>query len=335
MSVIKRDDGNLKRLFVEITKGYTEVKNNKEVFYIKHFDIGCQSEIDDFYFDKLDQLEYSGIPTEAEVLESLEKKRIWTKTDENFIKAKELEMGNLIKTRDKQMLPSMIDHFDGLIKDVKNEITKKKNERAGLIGMTRERFANDSLNSFFILRSFYKDKEGKTPLFSEDVFDEMEDSEVLEYTILYNKSMKLYNDNSIKKIAVQSFFQNIFYLAEDVYQFWGKPIKDLTIYQAELSSYGRYFKSIIQNSEHEIPDDIRSDPDRLISFTKANGKMKEEMSKGTGHNHSITGTAEDFKKLGIKTNNVYGEVMRQLGKTTLTKEEMLLIDRGEAHLIKK
>ena len=58
MSAIKRDDGNLKRLFVEITKGYTEVKNNKGAFYIKHFDIGCQSEIDDFYFDKLDQLEY-------------------------------------------------------------------------------------------------------------------------------------------------------------------------------------------------------------------------------------------------------------------------------------
>jgi hypothetical protein len=329
----KFDDRELKRLFVEITKGYTEVRRGKEVFYIKHFNQEDQFEIDDFYFQKLESLKDSGIPTEEQVLEQLAKKKIWTTQDEVWLSQKELEINQLVKTRDKQSLPSQIEYFDGLIQTERTELFRKKAQRAGLIGDTRERFANQSVNSYFILQSFYKDKECQNLLVSPEEFEEMEDDTLLDFSLLYSKSMKMYNDESIKKVAVCSFFQNLFYLAENIQQFWGKPIKDLTIYQTELSSYGRYFKSVLQNSEHEIPEEIRSDPDKLLGFAKMDNKMKENLSKGSGQNASFTGTKEDAKKLGIKLTNEYSKHAKRLGRN-LTRDDMLMIDKGEGHKIK-
>jgi hypothetical protein len=232
-------------------------------------------------------------------------------------------------------MPSQIDYFQNLINEEKALLRKKKIERLSLIGRTRETFANEATNTFFILKSFHSDRNLDSPLISSQDYDYMEDDKLIEFTVLYNKSMRLYSDNSIKKVSVSPFFQEMFFMAEDIYQFWGKPIKDLTIFQARLSSDARHFKNIIRNSQHEIPEEIRNDPDKILAFSRMDSGMKDQMSKGTGHNHSITGTPEDFKKLNIKTQNLYGEVARRLGKTTLTKEEMLLIDRGEEHLIKK
>lgn len=323
----------LKRVYCQITKGFTPVTYNGGKFFIKHFGISDQSEIDDFYYDQIKILEGRGIPSEKMVLERLNSKKVWMAGDEIEIAAKEGYILQLEKSRDKQFVPSQIESFNKMILTERIALAKKKKERAELIGRTRESFANEATNTFFIIKSFKKDEECKIPFFTDEEFSYMDDDKLYEYNLLYNASMKLYKADHIKRIALQSFFQNLFYLAENIHQFWGVPIKDLSIYQSDLSSYGRYYKGIIQNSEHEIPEDVRTDPDKLVSYTKMNEKMKEQMNKGTGHNVTFNGNAEDMKKMNIKVSNPYGVEARRLGRN-LTKEDMLMIDKGLGHQLK-
>jgi hypothetical protein len=327
------ENRDLKRLYSEIVKGFTPVKTDWGVSYIKHFSIEDQYEVDEFYVCKLAELEQSGIPSEKMVLEFLEKKKVWGAIDEVEIAQKELYIRNLEKTKGQKYLPSDVEYFDSLIADEMKILREKKTRRVQLLGRTRESFANEATNNFFVLKSFRKDRECLVPLISDSDFQSMEDEELLRYHVLYNSAMSEYTGNGIKKVSIQPFFQDVFYLAESVYEFWGKPIKDLTIYQSQLSSYARYFKSAIQNSEVEIPEEIRNDPDKLISFFSVDKKMREQISKGTGHNVSVQGTAEDFQKLGIKTQNPHSVWARKL-RRNLTRDDMLAIDRGEGHLLK-
>jgi len=127
------------------------------------------------------------------------------------------------------------------------------------------------------------------------------------YLIL--KSPKFIAEN-LKRMALADFFTNIFYLCEDnIYNFYGKPIVKLTFYQIELFSFGRYFKSIMQNSEEEVPEHIAEDPEKLIEWAESSKNVKEILEKSStegkdGAASSIVGaTAEDLQKAGIDKND--------------------------------
>ena len=67
-----------------------------------------------------------------------------------------------------------------------------------LIGNTCEKYAKERLNDFYMIKSFYKDKDLLIPLFGEDEFDELENQDlkkiVLVTTILSRDLMKkIYN----------------------------------------------------------------------------------------------------------------------------------------------
>ena len=103
-----------------------------------------------------------------------------------------------------------------------------------------------------------------------------------------------------------SFFCNYFYLCDDNPQiFYGKPVVDLTFYQAEMFTYGRYFKNLAQESKGSPPEEIRNDPDKLIEFYEVRRNADEILDKASqktgekmGASSLVGATKEDLEALG-------------------------------------
>jgi precorrin-4 methylase len=77
---------------------------------------------------------------------------------------------------------------------------------------------------------------------------------------------------------------------------------DLTFYQAELFTHGRYFKNILQNSKNTPPDDIMNDPDKIIEWYEASTNAQEAMNKinkdSSGGSSIVGASREEMQKLG-------------------------------------
>jgi hypothetical protein len=64
---------------------------------------------------------------------------------------------------------------------------------------------------------------------------------------------------------------------ENIGQFYGKPVVDLTIYQLKVAVYGRMFYNIFQNVP-DIPENIKDNPQQLLAFSEA--KMSSNNNSG-------------------------------------------------------
>ena len=104
------------------------------------------------------------------------------------------------------------------------------------------------------------------------------------------------------------FFCNYYYLCDDnPHIFYGKPVVDLTFYQAEMFAFGRYFKNLAQDAKVQPPDEIRNDPDKLIEFYEAKKNADAVMDKANeragdkgGATSLVGATKEDLEALGYQ-----------------------------------
>lgn len=296
----------LRSIFLEIIKGYSCAKINNDYVKIKHFDLEDQSKIDDLYQGFLEEGLRRGLPSEKKRLESLNHQGYWTKNDEDKIFNIQSFLSRLEQTLSKANLPSQRDALQSQIDDEKNKLNKLKLEKANFIGKTAEVFANKKLNESFIHFAVRKNDEINTLYYSDDEFQDLEDAEIDKIISIFNESVGRINGNVIKKITLQPFFQNYFYLTDSISEFWGKSILELTSFQSELSFWGRHFRQIIQNSETKIPDEILRNPDELVKFMNLNAEAQKSLANTKGELGASSNpnmTPEDYKKMGIKVEN--------------------------------
>ncbi len=129
-------------------------------------------------------------------------------------------------------------------------------------------------------------------------------SEVDSDTILgtYIDIVQRFSLTNLRKIAVQPFFTNYYYLCgEDPTLFFGTPIVKMTIQQVNLLSYGHYFKSIFTN--HNIPATFAQDPDKVeeyVTRSSAAKKMMADTPQSGGRVGIVGATAEDFQAMGVQ-----------------------------------
>jgi len=222
--------------------------------------------------------------------------------------------------------------IDAIKKDIVDNEIKLSNilaEKESVIGFTAEEYANRRINEYYMHISIL-DEEGKQ-LFGENEFDELEQDQVNDIMQVYEKNNRKFKAEILKKISLADFFTNIFYLCEDnVFNFYGKPVIDLTFYQIEIYSYGRYFKSIIQNSEEKIPDHIVEDPDKLIEWAQSSKNVKEVLEKSSGDAESgassiMGATKQDLAKAGIDENQDVIDLSQKAQEKggRLTMEDMM------------
>ena len=183
------------------------------------------------------------------------------------------------------------------------------NERSQLFGQTCEHFANEKSFLDRTLRSLFYDADLTSQLFKMGYADaDIEDDTLTEFFLLSQGIILNFKEVNLQKIAVSDFFQNYFSLCEDnTYQFYGKPIVELTFYQARLASWGKTFKFLLSEHNDWVTDDVLENPVDLIDFhwkQEANKKREEKQQKTNKNKESggefvsvVGASASDIKEM--------------------------------------
>lgn len=301
------EDDKLKVVFSEILRGYTLVDSpSYGRVKIKHFNNFDSADLDiknKFFYEKAVS---EGLPTREERIDFLLEENIWTEEKSKKILQLKSLLSGLKNSKSKVFLQSHIDHINKDILQNQAELSALELSKEELIGFCAESYASRRVNEHYMFNALLNEKGDK--LFSTEEFEELEESKVMELIALYNKSTQRFKSESLKKISVSPFFTSMFYLSENnAYSFFGKALVYLTFYQIELFGYGRYFKSMIENSDSKPPEEISSNPEKLIEWFDSSKSAQEALDKGKSGDaaaSSLVGASkQDLKRLGLDNPN--------------------------------
>lgn len=307
-------DSNLKVALAEILNGYSPVSSPTfGKIFVKHFSNLDNSEIEEKYSEIYQLAVENELPTleirEKEILEGpywKEEKNRRIKDLETFIPNLRLSKTKLIRDADKNAIQKQIN-------DAEDELLKLKLIKNTLVGVTAETFTNRKVNEFFIYQAIFTSPELKTKRFTQEDYDELDESVIHELVQVYNKSLEKFNEQTIKKVALTPNFSNSFYLCnDDPLVFYGRPVIQLTFYQIDLFANAKYFKAMIQNAGQKVPQEILNDPEKLVDWfntTQNSQKLINEAENSlakTGKESSGVGgialvglSSSEAKKIGI------------------------------------
>jgi len=295
------DTSVLRKLFRDITRGYSQYLYNDENIYIKHLTTHDQVELEEVYDQYLKEAESRGIPTEKNNLQFLIDEGDWTDEDEEYINEKKKYLSSLIANKKHIGLKSQIDEQNRIIENTTKELTEKQTEKENLLGRTSEKYARERVNDFYILESFYSDKELSKKTYTQKEYDEIGRDELVNIINIHNKCHNLLSEENIQKLILEDFFFAYMPFCEDSTQFYGKAVCNLTHHQIKLIVYSRVFKSIFEKHD-KIPEHIKKDPGALLDFANSSDKNKEDLSKHEDKRGATTvfGAKEkDYEYMGI------------------------------------
>ena len=297
---------------MDVLRGYNKTSLNKfGDFYISHLDLFSSEEIDEKKLEYENHAKSRGLPTEEERIKDLKEEGEWSDEKEQKIKDTEILVRSLKVTKSKFVLKADIENIQNQINQSQKELFEILKERDDLLGFVVESYAIKKINEFFIYTTSFKDSESKQKLFTKYEFEELHEEEIYRLINNYNKVSSFYNDTNLKRIALSGFYLNSFYLCnDDPLVFFGKPIVELTFNQNELFSYGKYFKSILQDLKHDPDPETMDDPDKLIelfNISKNSDKIKEKMSDSDATT-VVGATKEDLQRMGISSPREDGAV---------------------------
>ena len=325
---VKAKEIDLKLVFADVLKGYTKIRSKhlgESDLYIKHLNLFDNIQTDRNYTDALALAKRKELPTGEEQKEYLLKENLWGEKQEKRLEELKNYIISLRATKGKLYLKSQIDSIKKEIEESEQELSALAGEKAELIGFTAEKYANKRSNEMYIQNAVYKDERFEELALDDDAFNHMSDQDLSELTNDYNEATLHVTLDNLKKISLLPFFCNYYYLCDDNPQiFYGKPVVDLTFFQAELFAFGRYFKTLSQDSKASPPDDIRNDPDKLIEFYEMRKNADEVMEKldaksgeKAGATSLVGATKEDLEAIGYK------------GANTVSLSEVAAIKGGE------
>lgn len=308
------NDSNLKIALAEILNGYSTISSPSfGKIFVKHFSNLDNSEIEEKYSEIYTLAVENELPTleirEKEILDGpywTEEKNRRIKDLESFIPNLRLTKTKLIRDLDKAAIQKQIE-------DAENETLKLKLIKNTLIGVTAETFTNRKVNEFFIYQALFTGPDLKTKKFTQEDYDELDESVIHELVQVYNKSLEKFGDQTIKKVSLSPNFSNSFYLCnDDPLVFYGRPVIQLTFYQIDLFANAKYFKGMIQNAGQKVPQEVLNDPDKLVDWfntTQNSQKLINEAenslaktgkeSGGVGGIAIVGLSSADAKKAGI------------------------------------
>ena len=325
------EHGSLKIVFSEVLRGYTLVDSPSfKKIRIKHFNNFDLAELDIRNKSFYDKAVENGLPTRKERIDYLIKENIWTEKKNKDILNIKTNLAGLQKTKEKVFLQAHIDQANKEIEENQIKLTIQEREKEELIGFTAEAYASRRINEHYMYNALFG--ENKEKLFSKEEFDELGEGDMVELIGLYNKSTKKFSSTSLKKISVSGFFTNLFYLCDDdPFVFFGKAVVGLTFYQIELFGYGKYYKSMIQNSDNKPPEEIAKDPEKLVEWFESSKSARETLDKSKfagqeGSATSLVGASkEDLKRLGLDNPNETINLAKKAAEKggSLTMDDMM------------
>ncbi len=302
-------DGGLKVAFSEVLRGFSAtVSSSFGEIRIKHFNNFDSAELDVKNKDFYDNAVNKGLPTRKDRIDYLLKENIWTDEKNKEILNTKTAVEGIKKTKSKVFLQVHLDQANTELQKQKLNLIKLEVEKEELIGFTAEAYASRRINEHYMFNAILGGNGEK--LFSRQEFEELEEDKVTELIGLYNKNTNKFNSNTLKLVSVSGFYSNLFHLCNDsAYIFYGKPLVELTFYQIELFGYGKYHKTLIENSEHKPPEEITQNPQKLVEWFESGKNIKEVLDKSENAGKEGTATSlvgaskQDLKRLGLDNPN--------------------------------
>ena len=298
-------------------------------FYFRHIDIFSSSQADEVYEERAAHAKELGLLSLAEKLKELAKEGLWTNGDVNKLEEEKSFLSNLKVTRSKMHLKSEREMIKYQIGQAEEKIKSLEEKRDSLIGLTTDGYANKKANLYLLYSSLFLDRECKVPVFSWEDYDDLDDETISKLFLSFNHFLSKFCQENLKKIALSPSFLNSFFLADNnPYTFYGEPLARLSFYQIEVFSSAKYYKHIIEESNNNIPEDVMSDPEKLMEWFESNKNAQKILSKYDDKddmNVSLVGaTKEDMENLGMvggKRINLAQEAMKK--GSSLNMEDLI------------
>lgn len=308
-------DSVLRRVYSEVCRGYSEAQYAGKLAYVKHLTIFDQIEIDTVRDQSFDRAASRGIKTEVVKLKWLADKGLWVAKDEADLSVQRSYIDNLEKTRGKLPIKSQADQMTKQIEEARAKVGRETERRTRLIGLTAEHVADQRVQYEYIRLSFYEDRALTQPLFSPSDIGNLTDEEADSLLFDYIGVITRFSPENLRRIVIAPFFTNQFYLAEDrIETFFGRPMVDLTIYQANLLSHGQYFRSIL--TQNDLPKELLTNPDKIEEYVMRSRNMKAVVNKAGNHDRVaiIGATGDDLKAAGLEDGSatVRADINRQV-----------------------
>ena len=273
---------HLRKAFRDIAVGHTHGVFLSRPGYVKHLSYADQISFDSTREEFIQQAKREGILTNDERLAQMKAQGEWSDEKEKGIRDCKMMIDGILEGKKMNMkMPSLVKRYNEQMKEQEKLLNERLNEKYAMMGLTCEVYADREVNDQFIFSNLFKDKDLYEHLFDERDSQYMTDAAMNQLILDYNVAMDGCSTQSIKKLAMQAFFQEYFALTgENVSQFFGRPICQMTFAQVKLLSYGRHFSNIYQNNDiSKFPKEILEDPDLLTDHVIAVSKGKEEMQK--------------------------------------------------------
>lgn len=290
-----------RKLLKEITQGFSSYYVREELRYIKHQSTADLVDFDDVYQMYYDRARSKGLPNEKEIFEDLKKEGFWTGKDESELESQKLYFDSLVKNKKNVFLKSALEQINKQIEEAEKKYNELQNKKASLVTNSCEMYATNRANDFYIVNSFYKDKELTEPMFTQEEYEYMDGSEVSGLIKTYNNFHSRFSEENIQKLTLQGFYRIYYAFSETASDFFGQPILYLTNFQLNLIMYTRVFKNIFEQHD-DIPERIMDDPSALLDFANSSEAREDMKKKFDGDNAGSTimgATKEDMEELGI------------------------------------
>ena len=302
----------------EVFDGYSVEDFNGTDIYIKHLNIRDQRYIHKYYEKYRTKALARGLEPESKILERLREDDLWSEKEDVQIASLRTEMANLKKTKEVTLLPSKKEVFQKSIDEKNKELFKLLNKKTELVGVTAEYYASSRSGDEMLRFSLFDSPDCKNYLYDEEEFSELEPYEVAQLSKLILEVSQRISEDNVRRAVLRPFFSMYLSNCDNVSDFYGKAIVDLTIHQLKVAIYGKVFHSIFQYVD-DIPDNIKEDPDKLIAFSE-NQRNKDSSKSGINDDADASAvfgaTKEDLREVAgnAKTIDLSSEVKKAGGK---------------------
>jgi hypothetical protein len=300
---------NQKSVYDDIIKGYTEIEleHYGKSFY-KHITIEDSASIEDTSNAYRKKAEDIGLPSEKEQLITLNEQEIWTDEEEQKLQELKTLLSALKSTRRKLYLQKQIVPVEKQIEETQEEHDGLMGEKEESVGLTVEKYSSKKASEYYLRTVLFKDRECKNHLISKGEFEELDELALNSLYLSYIAISKMFDDRTVKCIALAPFFLSIFYICDDnPMTLFGKAVIKLTYNQTNLFTYARYYKHLITEAKVKPPEELYADPDKLVDWLESareGQKVAEKamVEEGKAGGMSIVGaTKEDLKKMGLNS----------------------------------
>jgi hypothetical protein len=314
------------RIYSEICRGFSTDVIEKSTVYFKHPTIAEHFSTYANYDLFIREGEKKGLLLEREKVEEAIDGGWWSSDKESKINFLRKTVQNLFKTRDRLLYASQKVEIEKQIRQNEAILITYTKERREIVGYTLEDYAHSKLTEELLIFFTYQNSDFTQRLFSDrHEYYNLTDGHVEKIKNAFDTFSRVFTNETVRKIAACGFFQNLVYLNEDAYSFWGNPTTKCTKYQIDVLLYGKMYKNMIKNyaeNSKPVPEEVLNDPDKFVEWTDnqslepvsrtRNKKFKDGSSNLISS--PVGATKEDLDKLGIKVEKLQGKSLLQLAQ---------------------